>query len=83
MNWSGATSYCESLGSGWRLPTRAEALCICDNSGTLPPGSLPHNNPYWTSYTYMNIATVFVLSFDGSDLFDDGRENFYDVKCVK
>lgn len=34
-NWSGAKSWCSSLGSGWRLPTEEELLAIYRNKDAL------------------------------------------------
>jgi hypothetical protein len=82
MPWSTAVTYCENKGSGWRLPTITELLCMCKNSSYLP-GGLDQNNVYWSSERGLNgIHYIITTTCAAKDNGSASRGVAY-VKCVK
>jgi hypothetical protein len=87
MTWDNANKYCKNKGAGWRLPTRTEAKCMCDNVGSLPGGLGTAPKRYWTStmsstygiYVYLNRANNVSC---GTNSAIEGSALLY-VKCVK
>jgi len=57
--WDAANSYCASIGTGWRLPTKRELMSIVDYSIPYPGPTInttyflnTNANYYWSSTTY-------------------------------
>lgn len=79
MTWDEANEYAESLGDGWRLPTRGELIDAYDSS---VKGFM--NDYYWSSSTYGQATTNawdvnFYVGLVGSS---DKTINYY-VRCVR
>jgi hypothetical protein len=78
MKWMDAIKACESLGDGWRLPTKEELNILYENKGKI--GGFVFSQ-YWSSKEYGD--------FVGSQYFDDGfkgsnskNDTFY-VRAVR
>ena len=72
-NWPDAKSWCSSLGSGWRLPTKDELLVIYRNKDTLNAvlaavGDEIQNSGYWSSTEYSIDCVCGVYMDDGLTL---------------
>lgn len=67
MDWENAKEACNSLGEGWRLPSKDEIHILYENRDSI--GGFDNDNDYyWTSTQYSDgIAWVF----------SDGATNFY------
>ena len=80
MNWHKAIEYAESLGEGWRLPTRAELIDACDNK--IEGFEAIY---YWSSSTYAQDTNVAwsVNVYDGYVDSSDKTNSFYYVRCVR
>ncbi len=92
-NWSNATSYCQGLGNGYRLPGVKELLSILDfEAPSLPaidasafPGTPP--GVFWSATRAAGEATkVLATNFMSSDrayaeVFDENTEQY--VRCVR
>jgi hypothetical protein len=80
MNWSTAITFCNSKGSGWRLPTQTELLCICSMKGQL----IGYNESeyYWSSSHHygINYWNVQFPTCSDDSHFDSVE---HAVKCVK
>jgi hypothetical protein len=74
-----ARSTCQAMGTGWRLPSNAEAACICANK-TIIPGKYG-TGPLWTNETtgsYAYSLSTYDCSFATSALTAK-----WPFKCVK
>jgi hypothetical protein len=70
--------FCPTKGDGWRLPTRPELLCMCQNHATLPGG---YEDGYYMSSTELSGTHVTVnLETCSSDIFYTYKPL---LKCVK
>jgi uncharacterized protein (TIGR02145 family) len=60
MSWGDAQKACESLGSGWRLPTKDECIIFSQNKDKV--GGFSNEFTYWSStVAYENGAWVYNL----------------------
>jgi hypothetical protein len=77
-----AMSYCQSKGTGWRLPDRYELQYICNNRNTLPGGYV--NGQYLCS-TVKNPDYPFYYTVRLGDCDDNSTtpQMPHHVKCVK
>ena len=87
-SWSGAKSWCSSLGGGWRLPTKEELLVIYRNKGVLNAvliamGDKISDSWHWSSSEHSNSddCAWIVLMYDGDTLNDLKYRNNY-VRAV-
>ena len=86
--WDDAKSICANLGSGWRLPTKAELLAIYEvknelNSMLIGRGALITTRSYWSSTEYDADSAWFVDMYDGRTLTYDGcKYDAGDVRAV-
>ena len=88
--YSEAVSYCESLGSGWRLPTPDEFATIIDFGKTAPAVDTNFfqspefmDKDFWTQTVYVkNSSKIWYLDMtEGSTKLDDDEGKY--VRCVK
>lgn len=79
MTWFEAVEYAESLGDGWRLPTRGELIDAYDSSVR---GFM--SGVYWSSSTYAhdNNNAWYVFLYNGVVDYSDTTNNYY-VRCVR
>jgi hypothetical protein len=79
MTWYEAVDYAESLGDGWRLPTRGELIDAYDSSVI---GFM--SGVYWSSSTYAhdNNNAWYVFLYNGVVDYSDTTNNYY-VRCVR
>jgi uncharacterized protein (TIGR02145 family) len=87
MNWNEADAYCKGIDSGWRLPSRDELICICNNKGSLPGGS---SETYYWSSTPHDSDSHHTMDFFDCDCDNHHPDSATDtdygpllVKCVK
>ena len=87
MTWQEAKDYAESLGDGWRLPTRTELLTLVDDTKYDPACSVFPDCPsgwFWTSTPWAGSS-----SFAWYVYFTSGNVGHYDVglynrvRCVR
>jgi hypothetical protein len=79
MNWDDAKRVCESLGKGWRLPTKDELNLIYKNKNII----CNYSNSYWGSDEYDSDHAWSKGFFNG---FRDGyfdKSNLIYVRAVK
>jgi hypothetical protein len=76
--WTGKF-YCENKGTGWRLPTKDELICMCNNRDALPGGYV-YNGDYWSDEYYWR---YYVINFGGCWDNTPGTSHSYYIKCVK
>jgi len=78
-NWEKAMKACPE---GWRLPTREELECMCDNRTTI--GGFTADVSYWSSTKYDSSFAYFVTfvsnGFCGKGY---GESNIFRVRCVR
>lgn len=84
--WDYAKSICANLGSGWRLPTKAELLAIYGvknklNSMLRALGDPIQEDYYWSSTEYNEICAWRVSMASGNTC-DDGKSYNYYVRAV-
>jgi hypothetical protein len=84
-NWNSANGFCQNKGSGWRLPSREELLCMCSKKSSLPGGYVGGN--YWSSSANGSTGEwYFYVDFsNGGNCASQTNlitTNYY-VKCVK
>lgn len=84
--WSNAKSWCSSLGSGWRLPTREELIAIYRVKGRLNQtlaavGDEISDDVYWSSIEYNSERAWLVYMRDGRIYDGDKGGDFY-VRAV-
>jgi formylglycine-generating enzyme required for sulfatase activity len=79
MTWYEAVDYAESLGDGWRLPTRSELVNAYDGDVI---GF--KKNSYWSSNTYAESTNLawYVYFHNGNVYYCDKTFNSY-VRCVR
>lgn len=80
FTWQKAKDYAESLGKGWRLPTRAELLTLVDDTRRNPACSVFRDCPsewFWTSTPWAGSS-----SFAWYVSFYYGYANYYGVYVV-
>lgn len=79
VNYADAEKAAESLGEGWRLPTRLELESILDLSRHDPAIDTDvfpdtESDWYWSSTpTAWNPSAVWIVSFSGGGVLDDPR----------
>jgi hypothetical protein len=79
MNWYKAMEYAESLGNGWRLPTRSELIDAYDNK--VKNFIFMY---YWSSSTYdQNTNRAWRLVFDDGGVGNNDKTISYYVRCVR
>lgn len=79
MNWHEAMKYAESLGDGWRLPTRGELIDAYDISVR---GFMSYY--YWSSSTYaQGNNNAWVVHFCNGNVLNSGKTPFSYVRCVR
>ena len=79
ISWHKAIEYAESLGDGWRLPTRAELIDVCDNNVEGFNGSF-----YWSSSTYARDTTyAWYVDFDDGGVGYSGKTGNGFVRCIR
>lgn len=87
LNWSSAKSWCNNLGSGWRLPTKDELLVIYKVQGVLNQvltavGDEIPGNFHWSLTEYNADCAWLVLMYNGAtDYGNKGNDNGY-VRAV-
>ena len=79
MTWHEAVDYAESLGDGWRLPTRSELINAYDSDVI---GF--KKNSYWSSSMYAQATNNawYVGFYSGNVYNNDKTYNNY-VRCVR
>jgi hypothetical protein len=83
MNWQTASTYCQSKGTGWRLPTLNELYCMCNNNSSLP-GGYTTGNAYWSAtQDSSNIYNYYVVNLHNCTVTYHSYPNDRYVKCVK
>lgn len=79
MNWNEAIEYAESLGDGWRLPTRAELIDAYDNN----VGGFDFSY-YWSSRYYVRDYTyAWLVDCDLGSVSVDFKTSGGFVRCVR
>lgn len=84
--WDDAKSICANLGSGWRLPTKAELLAIYEVMGQLNSMLVALGDPiqkglYWSSTEY-NADNAWVVAMRGGDTYNLNKYYDYSVRAV-
>jgi hypothetical protein len=64
MSWDDATRSCQSLGEGWRLPTRDELATLYENKDFI--GGFT-NDHYWSSTTYATNSAWVRIFWNGKE----------------
>jgi hypothetical protein len=80
MNWADAYSTCAGKGSGWRLPTNDELMCMRENKENLPNGYMP--DYYWSGTQYDQYR-YHCVDFGSTAYSACTLHLLYYVKCVK
>jgi hypothetical protein len=84
MNWSTANSVCTSKGTGWRLPTSSELLCLDLNyiAPNVPGGWV--SGEYWSSTASSSgHLTVYITQAGAGWTNDKSNSDTNYIKCVK
>jgi len=96
--WDEASSYCASLGTDWRLPTKKELITIVDYSIPYPGPTInpiftgtPQNSAYWTStdckgypYDASGVSVAWIVYFNGGSVNGSGKtSSVANVRCVR
>ena len=81
MNWANADDYCKQKcgGSGWRLPTRQELVCMCGERSDLPGGY--ESASYWSGTA--DGSKYYRVYLSGCGAYSTDPSTKYYVKCVK
>ena len=85
-DWYDAKSICANLGSGWRLPTKAELLAIYEVMGQLNSMLVALGDPiqkglYWSSTEY-DADNAWVVAMRGGDTYNLNKYYDYSVRAV-
>lgn len=79
MSWDGAMEYAESLGEGWRLPTRTELIEAHDNN---MEGF--QSDYYWSSSEYdQNTIFAWNVNFNNGYVYYNSKIYSIYVRCVR
>lgn len=88
--WADATSYCPTLGAGWRLPSVKELMTLVDYSKLFPDPAIdttaftnaPGGN-FWTSSLYAGFPSFgWNVGFDGGSASFGGVTSLSRARCV-
>ena len=79
LTWTEAVEYCESLGKGWRLPTRVEQLLMDENREEIGGFAKAY---YWSS-TEINNSVAWLHNFNIGVQFGFNKSNTYYVRAVR
>ena len=79
MNWQSAKDACESLGNGWRLPTKDELNVLYENKYNI---GVFAKKFYWSSTEYDDVSAWSQNFFDGFYWYNDKAKNYY-VRAVR
>jgi len=86
---SAASTYCQGMGTGWRLPTIKELLSIVDFTipspgPTLPPVFSGPASFYWSSTAVAGSPPfMWGVNFDYATMGDHGSDDVGVVRCVR
>ena len=87
MTWDAAQQYAQSLGEGWRVPTRAELLTLLDDTRCGPACSAFPDTPsafFWSSTPYAyNRDLAWVVDFDVGNVYGSYAGHESHVRCVR
>jgi hypothetical protein len=87
MDWYNAMDACQSLGNGWRLPSKEELTAMCEQLHNKGKGYFL-NRPYWSS-SQRNSETAYIIDFEKCEqndvmLFKYYKEDYgYQVRAVR
>ena len=62
MDWYNAMDICQSLGNGWRLPSKEELMAMCEQLHNKGKGNF-YDLSYWSS-SQRNPETAFIIDFE-------------------
>jgi len=82
MNWQSAKDACESLGNGWRLPTKDELNILYQNKDKIGGFTTIEYSYYWSSDVYDGVYRVN-QDFDNGSQFNDREHNPFYVRAVR
>ena len=80
MTWHEAMEYAESLGDGWRLPTRVELLQLYQLRDYI--GGFASDDTYWSS-SQASITSAWRQSFSNGDQASIGKDVSKGVRVVR
>ncbi len=85
LNWDDANAWCQSLGAGWRLPTRTELYTIEENDKVNPCSSLPGMmaSDYWLSDLAILGGTAWLVNFSSGILRNSDKSYDHYVRAVR
>ena len=82
MNWQSAKDACESLGNGWRLPTKDELNLLYQNKDKISGFTTIEYSYYWSSDVYDGVYRVN-QDFDNGGQYNDREHNPFYVRAVR
>lgn len=82
MSWTDATKACQSLGGGWRLPTRDELTTLYENRDAIGGFSVDHYGLYWSS-TRIYATSAWVRVFADANGVEDSHTGEANVRAVR
>jgi hypothetical protein len=81
MNWGDAKKACESLGDGWRLPTKGELNTLYEDRDKI--GGFSLSSEYWSS-TQLNFFTgAWIQEFNNGLQFNVDKSDTFYVRAVR
>lgn len=87
FTWAEAHDYANSLGDGWRLPTRAELLTLVDDTRSSPACSIFPDCPskwFWTSTPWAGSSSyAWFVQFGDGYAYGSGVNDDYHIRCVR
>jgi len=78
MTWDNANTYCASLGSGWRLPSKDELVALYNVNGSKPSGFA--TDYYWSSTGDSDNA--FIVYMGNGFVGGNWKARSYYFRCV-
>ena len=79
MNWEDAKKACESLGNGWRLPTKEELNTLYQNRDKIGGFADVY---YWSS-SELNVGIAWLQSFGNGGQYSGGKNNAVYFRAIR
>ena len=81
MDWNKAQAICDSMGNGWRLPTKDELIKMYKLRESIG-GFRNYGRGYWTSSNYSDVSR-WCINFSNGNIYFDSKYSYGQLRAVR